>query len=55
VLRIIERDGSAGIGVDRDGNRTRIELDFVPGARAGDSVLAHFGVAIALVPQGTLK
>jgi hydrogenase expression/formation protein HypC len=55
VLRIVERDGNSAVGVDPDGERAIVQLDFVPGAQTGDTVLAHFGVAIALVPAEAVK
>ena len=51
VVRIVERSGNNAVCVDRDGERTTVELDFVPDARAGDEVLAHFGVAIARIGE----
>jgi hydrogenase maturation factor len=43
-----EPDGRVGL-VSVRGARTSILLDLVPEARAGDTVLVHAGVALALV------
>lgn len=51
IVRILERDGDTALCTDGDGQRFSIELDFVPQARAGDEVLAHFDVAIARIPE----
>ncbi|MGB8908145.1 MAG: HypC/HybG/HupF family hydrogenase formation chaperone [Candidatus Cybelea sp.] len=51
IVRILERDGDTALCIDGDGERLSIQLDFVPGARPGDEVLAHFGVAIARIPE----
>lgn len=51
VVRILERDGNGAVGADEGGERSAVALDFVPDARVGDSVLAHFGVAIARVEE----
>jgi len=51
ALRILERDGNRAVCTGADGERSVVELDFVPGATAGDVVLVHFGVAIARAPR----
>jgi hydrogenase maturation factor len=51
TVRILERDGDTALCIDGDGELLSIQVDFVPEARAGDEVLAHFGVAIARVPE----
>jgi hydrogenase maturation factor len=43
-----EPDGRVGL-VSVRGARTSVLLDLVPEARAGDTVLVHAGVALALV------
>jgi hydrogenase maturation factor len=50
--RIVEvRDGPAGVvgQVSVRGARVEVALDLVPGARAGDDVLVHAGVALSIV------
>ncbi|HEX3457562.1 MAG TPA: HypC/HybG/HupF family hydrogenase formation chaperone [Candidatus Baltobacteraceae bacterium] len=47
ALRILERTGSRAVCAGADGERSVVELDFVPDATTGDVVLVHFGVAIA--------
>ena len=51
ALRIVERDGSRAVCAGADGERSVVELDFVPEATTGDVVLVHFGVAIARAPR----
>ena len=52
TARLVElREGPFGrVGrVSVRGARTEVLLDLVPGARAGDAVLVHGGVALSLV------
>jgi hydrogenase maturation factor len=48
-MRILQRDGDEGVCARGDGERCAVRLDFVPDACVGESVLVHFGVALARV------
>jgi hydrogenase maturation factor len=48
-MLILQRDGDDAVCADGDGKRCAVRLDFVPCARTGESVLVHFGVALARV------
>jgi hydrogenase maturation factor len=50
--RILRRDGMTATCAGRDGERSIVQLDFVPEAQCGDEVLVHFGVAIARLREG---
>lgn len=49
-LRLVTREGEWG-EAENGGVKLRLALSFVPEARAGDWVLAHTGVAIALLSE----
>jgi len=49
-VQVLARDGDWG-EVQSGGTRLRVALHFVPGAQAGDWVLVHAGVAIAVLDE----
>jgi hydrogenase expression/formation protein HypC len=46
-VRVLEVCGTVALCEDRAGERAEIAVDFVGGARPGDVLLVHAGVAIA--------
>jgi hydrogenase expression/formation protein HypC len=45
-VRVLATEEGAAVVADRLGNRATVATDFVPGARPGDVLLVHAGVAI---------
>lgn len=49
-LRLTEINGASGVG-EFDGVRRKVQLTFVPQAKAGDYVIVHAGFAIEIMDE----
>lgn len=49
-LKLISVDGQSGVG-EFDGVRRKVQLTFVPQAKAGDYVIVHAGFAIEIMDE----
>ena len=48
-VRVLKVAANTATVTDRLGTRAEVAIDFVPGARRGDILLVHMGVAIGRV------
>lgn len=49
-LKLVSIDGQTGVG-EFDGVRRKVQLTFVPQAKAGDYVIVHAGFAIEIMDE----
>lgn len=49
-LKLVSVDGQTGVG-EFDGVRRKVQLTFVPQAKAGDYVIVHAGFAIEIMDE----